>query len=224
MDSTLVQIPNCMSSEFVPHLERFRHQSTLHGQAHVARVMVHALRLLDATRQPHEGTRLWAAVFLHDLARTHDGVDQEHGADAMERFRNEPDLRERLKLGGVTSADLPAIEKAVTLHCQPADCEPPRHHDYWMLVALLKDADALDRVRLGDLDTSFLHFKVSVAMVPFAQALFDRSQHLQTGPDYFDQLLEVAEKILEPPKPKPQPTPKAPAAKLTPTLKKPPKA
>lgn len=183
----------------------------------MARVMVHALRLLDATRLPHEGTRLWAAVFLHDLARKHDGADHDHGAEAMERFRNEPDLRERLKLGGVTSADLPAIEKAVTLHCQPNEWEPPRHHDYWPLVALLKDADALDRVRLGDLNPSFLRFKASVAMVPFAHALFERSQDIPTGPDHFDDVLAVAEKILEPPKPKP-------AAKPAPALKKKPKA
>ena len=184
--------------------------------------MVHALRLLDATRLPHEGTRLWAAVFLHDLARTHDGEDHEHGADAVERFHNEPSLRERLEQGGVTSSDLPAIEKAVTLHCMPNEMEPPRHHDYWPLVALLKDADALDRVRLGDLNPSFLRFRVSVAMVPFAQALFDRSQHVAPGPDYFDELLGVVEKILEPPKPRAQA--KTAAAMLKPTLKKTPKA
>ncbi len=42
----LVPIP---LDQMVPLPELFRHRSTLHGQAHVSRVMVHAMRLIDAT-------------------------------------------------------------------------------------------------------------------------------------------------------------------------------
>jgi len=68
---TLVSIPH---DRILPLPELFRHRSHLHGQAHVARVMVHAIRLIDATAQHSLGPQLWASVFLHDLARTHDGV------------------------------------------------------------------------------------------------------------------------------------------------------
>ena len=43
-----VPIPLPLAS-LVPAAELFVHRSTLHGQAHVSRVMVHAFRLLEAT-------------------------------------------------------------------------------------------------------------------------------------------------------------------------------
>ena len=58
-------------AELVPPPELFRHPSTLHGQAHVGRVLVHAFRLVAATGLVEETPRLWAAVYLHDIARTH---------------------------------------------------------------------------------------------------------------------------------------------------------
>src|SRR5580704_12094708 len=47
-------------ASLVPAVELFVHRSTLHGQAHVSRVMVHAFRLLEATGWPEEAPRLWA--------------------------------------------------------------------------------------------------------------------------------------------------------------------
>jgi hypothetical protein len=56
-----VPIPLPLAS-LVPAVELFVHRSTLHGQAHVSLVMVHAFRLLEATGWPEEAPRLWAAV------------------------------------------------------------------------------------------------------------------------------------------------------------------
>jgi hypothetical protein len=100
----------------VPLPELFRHRSTLHGEAHVSRVMIHAMRLIEATGQQAYGAQLWASVFLHDLARTHHGVCHRHGADAAQRLRDEPGLRQRLAEAGLVEADYPAIEAAVTAH------------------------------------------------------------------------------------------------------------
>lgn len=74
---TLVPVP---LDKMVPLPELFRHRSTLHGQAHVSRVMIHAMRLIEATGRHAYGPQLWASVSLHDLARTHDGVCDRHGA------------------------------------------------------------------------------------------------------------------------------------------------
>ena len=93
--------------------EVFWHPSDLHGQAHVARVMVHAARLVAATGQWEHAARLWASVFLHDIARRHDGICHRHGADAAQRLRDEPELQRRLAAAGITSGDYPAIEAAV---------------------------------------------------------------------------------------------------------------
>ncbi|MDP2323994.1 MAG: hypothetical protein Q8N51_08190, partial [Gammaproteobacteria bacterium] len=97
-DVTLVPVP---LDRMVPLPVLFRHQSTLHGQAHVARVMVHAMRLVEATGRHALGPQLWASVFLHDLARTHDGVCHRHGADAAQRLRDEPALQQRLADAGL---------------------------------------------------------------------------------------------------------------------------
>ena len=55
--------------ELIPPPSLFWHPSLLHGQAHVARVLVHAFRLVEATGFTEETSRLWAAVYLHDIAR-----------------------------------------------------------------------------------------------------------------------------------------------------------
>ncbi len=173
------------SDQMVPMPELFWHPSTLHGQAHVTRVMVHAIRLVEATGQHHLGPQLWASVFLHDLARTHDGVCHRHGADAAQRLRDEPDLQRRLAEAGLTAADFPAIEAAVTAHSAPK--EVSSDHLHWPLIALLKDADGLDRVRLGDLEPRYLRHAETKQMIPFAQALFDATDGLiETGPSHFE--------------------------------------
>lgn len=186
--------PGLPPARFVPAPELFWHPSTLHGQAHVARVMVHAIRLVEATGQPALAPRLWAAVFLHDLARQHDGVCHRHGADAARRLREEPVLQARLAEAGLTPADFPVIEAAVTAHSAPA--EMSRTHEHWPLTALLKDADALDRVRLGDLDPRYLRHREAHAMLGFAQELFDRTDGvIEVGDDHFRQLWETAQEL-----------------------------
>lgn len=173
-----------------PPPELFTHPSTLHGQAHVSRVMVHAFQLIAATGWTEEAPRLWAAVYLHDLARTHDGECQRHGGDAMKKFRTLPALRELFAAGGVVEEDYPAIRTAVTHHCLP---ELDRSHIHWRLTSLLKDADGLDRVRLGDLDLRYLRYPESRGMVDFAERLFHAADGvIPTGADHFGQLWPVA--------------------------------
>jgi hypothetical protein len=159
--------------EIVPPPELFAHPSTLHGQAHVARVMVHAFRLLEATGHQAEAPRLWAAVYLHDIARTHDGTCHRHGADAVTRLKTLPEVRALFARGGVQEADYPAIETAVTYHCISGELKPS--HEHWLLASLLKDADGLDRVRLGDLDPRYLRHRESLSMLDFAEWLYQET-------------------------------------------------
>ena len=186
-----------MISPFIPLPEHFRHRSTVHGQAHVARVMVHALRLIEATGWEHEASRLWAAVYLHDLERTRDGHCTRHGAAAVERWEAQEPLQVHLLSGGITEADYRAIAHAVDVHCRVEEDEPSRDHPDWPLVALLKDANALDRVRLGDLDPSRLRLPQSRQMVEFAQLLFDVTNgDIPLGAEHFAELTVAADEIL----------------------------
>lgn len=171
--------------ELVPPPVLFLHESLLHGQAHVARVLVHALRLLAATGFVEESGRLWAAVYLHDIARRHDGHCTRHGADAWARLTTLPDVETLLARAGVQKDDYPAIETAVTNHCRG---EIAKEHPYWRLTSLLKDADGLDRVRLYDLDPRYLRNPEAKAMVRFAETLFSRTSRWPVGNDYFVRL------------------------------------
>jgi hypothetical protein len=180
--------------DLVPLPSLFWHDSGLHGQAHVARVMVHAFRLLDATGAHHLAPALWAAVYLHDIARRHDGHCTRHGADAWDRLAHLPDVNLLFSKGGVKESDYPAIQTAVTEHCRS---EVPPDHPHRELAALLKDADGLDRVRLYDVDPAFLRHPEAVAMVAFAKRLFEETDtRLTPGPDYFERLWPEAERLL----------------------------
>lgn len=177
-----------------PSPSLFTHASTIHGQAHVSRVMVHAFRLIDATGWIDEAPRLWAAVYLHDLARTHDGLCYRHGGDAMKKFRTLPELRALFSRGGVTADDYDAIKTAVTHHSLPNELD--RGHPHWRLTSLLKDADGLDRVRLGDLDRRYLRHPQARTMVEFAQTLFDAADGLvDEGDDHFEHLWALAVRL-----------------------------
>ena len=174
-----------------PSPDLFTHTSTLHGQAHVSRVMVHAFRLIEATGFTEEAPRLWAAVYLHDLARTHDNRCYRHGGDAMKKFRSLIEVRALFSRGGVMADDYDAIKTAVVHHCLPKELD--RSHPHWRLTSLLKDADGLDRVRLGDLDARYLRNPEAKKMVDFAESLFRHTRGvIPTGDDHFPTLWREA--------------------------------
>jgi hypothetical protein len=186
----LIPLPD---ADMVPPPELFLHRSYLHGQAHVARVLVHALRLIEATGAEVEAPRLWAAVYLHDIARRHDGGCKRHGADAWARLASLPDVQALFARAGVSPDDHAAIEAAVTRHCKG---EPSPGEPHYRLMALLKDADGLDRVRLGDLRPEWLRHDEARTMVDFAQRLFNETyRQVETGPNYFGRLWVEVERI-----------------------------
>jgi hypothetical protein len=181
-------------STLIPPPELFTHASTLHGQAHVARVMVHAFRLIAATGWVEQAPALWAAVYLHDIARTHDGLCYRHGGDAMRKFDGRPDIRDLFTQGGVSKGDYEAIRTAVVHHCLSKELDPA--HPHWRLTSLLKDADVLDRVRLGDLDPRYLRHAQSRDMVGFAEALFTATnRRIAVGVSHFEALWPEAARI-----------------------------
>jgi len=176
----LIPLPD---EEMLPLPELFLHSSTLHGQAHVGRVMVHALRLIGATGAVEETIRVWAAVYLHDIARRHDGVAPRHGAEACARLRDLPETLALLARAGLREEDVPAVEVAVTRHSN-GEGRPGEPH--LRLIQLLKDADGLDRVRLGDLDPRYLRIPAARGMASFAEQLYEETDGGHApGADYF---------------------------------------
>lgn len=126
--------------------------SAIHGPAHIHRVL-----LLSALVCQGEGVgermvrQVFRAASYHDVGRTFDGYDVDHGARSALRLA---------ELTGQTGEALRELQAAVTAHARPdremeavvASFHPQNLPRALELTRLLKDADNLDRVRLGDLD------------------------------------------------------------------------
>jgi HD superfamily phosphodiesterase len=162
-----------------PHVPAgwFRHESRLHGVHHTQRVHIHAQRLAELLDWPEADTRLALhAALLHDIGRRHDGPDRWHGAASASRA-------ERLGLVDDLSADeVRVVLFAVTCHsrsdrrarAQAADLDDEAQRALRILW-LLKDADALDRVRLGpreSADPSMLRHPQTGLLLDFADDLY----------------------------------------------------
>ena len=166
----------------IPQLDWFLLQppSSLHGVTHTARVMVWASILSRDT--PWFTPVLWAAA-CHDLRRQEDGRDAEHG------FRAGQWVRENLATYYPLPQDtLELIANACTWHVT-ADRDTQWQHP---VLKYLKDADGLDRVRLGDLNPRYLRFPASRPLIPLAEQLYSRTGDYQTP----DQVWEIACEII----------------------------
>ncbi len=159
---------------------------TIHGVGHTSRVLVHTADLADLLDLPAwEREALACAALWHDIGRTHDGVDYYHGAKSAGKA---------VALGLHFTVQPKVYETAlyaITHHCgDEGHAERAAHQVRYRVpndgqevfervdpesalrvFRLLKDADALDRVRLGDLDISYLRYDVSRERVNRAREL-----------------------------------------------------
>jgi hypothetical protein len=169
--------------------EWFRHESRLHGVGHTQRVHIHAQRLAEVLDWPEDDARLaLRSALVHDIGRRHDGPDPWHGASSAMRA-------ERLGLvDDLSPAELDLVLFAVKYHSR-SDGRAVARLDRWAapqgragedgegldpcralrILWLLKDADALDRVRLPldeGADPRLLRHPETVALLPFAGELY----------------------------------------------------
>lgn len=176
-------------ARFEPHRNWFLRPPTgIHGIEHEARVLV--LGQLLAEMESAAGANVsahalaWAAV-IHDTQRVDDGVDPQHGTRAAEWIRSRPGL--------LPDKDL---VDAVSYLCHwhvPEDEEAP------LLTAELrtfKDADALDRWRIDDLDPAYLRTESSRLLLDFSRRLWRETEGVGTKPDAFRRILTVADRLL----------------------------
>ncbi len=160
-------IPIELMLKFEPKQAWLSHDSWLHGVDHMARVFV--LQELICNRLEQQGESInreairWAAM-AHDVGRLDDGIDPKHGersaAWIKEHFSDQisPEL-------------LDMVTYIVHWHV-PNDDEAPVMTTE---LAVLKDADGLDRVRLGDFDASFLRTTAALELVDTAKRLYEES-------------------------------------------------
>lgn len=162
-----------MWSEDIVNLYDSIPDSSAHDVMHTLRVA-----LLSCVIGAHEGLsdvklfKLCEAAMYHDAGRKNDGIENGHGEAGAAVYKDE---------GGRD----PYIEFAVRMHCvDDKICEErvcnefpdEEQADAMQILNILKDADALDRVRFGmalepgqdGLDVNYLRFDFSKRLTPLA--------------------------------------------------------
>lgn len=143
-----------------------------HGIAHALRVYLHADAIaerLDLPTWQREAVRF--AAMWHDIGRTDDEVDYYHGAKSAGKVVGMGLHAE------VHHAIVDAALYAVThhsgseLHAEKGAAWTHDPQAALVVFRVLKDADALDRVRLGDLNDRYLRLAPSRERVSVAYEL-----------------------------------------------------
>ena len=154
------------------------YDSEVHGPGHIHRTLLYAALIAWQEELAEADVRqLFLAAAYHDVGRSSDGYDLYHGARSALRLA---------ELTGVSGEDLVELQAAVAAHSRPDDDMEPILRAYGpedyprtlALTRLLKDADNLDRVRLGDLKTRYLRHKGARAVEPFAWRLIELEKTL----------------------------------------------
>ncbi len=170
-------------------LRRGPQSSRVHGVTHTQRVHIHAQRLTEVLAWDEgDAALVLRAALVHDIGRRDDGVDPWHGATSASRA-------EQLGLlDDLSSEEAAVMAFAVRYHSRTDEravrsLERPdaaddrgrdgaRHADpvrALRVLWLLKDADALDRVRLHfprGADPDMLRHRETVDLMPFAVELY----------------------------------------------------
>ena len=155
---------------------------------HTYRVMSHVILLGMQTGALSEARNAFFAAYIHDMARKHDGYCTQHGSDAANYKL--PEYIGLFAENGASAADIMVIGKAVTYHSLGK--ELGKNDPDWLIVALLKDADALDRIRLGenDLNPEYLRIPETHLMIEHARSLY--FQTFNNPVVDFDAILKMA--------------------------------
>jgi len=157
-------------TKFALKPEYFDINSPVHGIGHTYRVMCNVLAIGSHLELEKETKLAFCAAFIHDMARQNDGVCRNHGRWAAE-FKL-PLFENWFEDQNITKAEIDEIRSAIIGHSQGFEFE--KSHPHYITTALLKDADALDRIRVGkhNLNLNYLRFEGSYSFVDFAESLF----------------------------------------------------
>ena len=168
---------------FYPLYQRYRSRiSTLydaygrandeeHNAEHTLRVLFDALLLVQVqgiALTKKESHQLCDAILYHDIGRTNDDVDDSHGAKSRDIYYD-------------TASDCnSATAFLIEYHCLDdrkalADLKVSNIRDkerVWLLYTILKDADALDRVRFGmwAVGPKYFRNEITHKLLPTAQS------------------------------------------------------
>ena len=159
---------------YVKALKRERlYDSPIHGLGHIERVLLFGGLIAMGNQCNEADTRLLlTACSYHDIGRVNDALDDDHGKRSAQML---PDVIT------MPAEDMVFVQAAIYAHSINDTLMEEVIRNYGIfdkqralnIARMLKDADALDRVRVSDLDPSFLRFPCSCKYVDFATVLFN---------------------------------------------------
>lgn len=147
-----------------------------HGDDHVMRTMILGAYVAMGEKYTMEETwLLLMCCSYHDIGRIDDHYDEAHGPNAAKKIMN----GEVRAFDRISKEHTAIAAAAISVHSQSDSSAEQyereydiRDHELFMkMVCGLKDADNLDRVRLGDLDVKYLRTKTAKNAVDFAEGL-----------------------------------------------------
>lgn len=150
--------------------------SKMHGLGHIERTILQGgFCAMEEGLDRSDTALLLLACSYHDVGRQDDWVDDLHGWRSAQRIG---------AITGRTGEDLKLLQGAVDAHSRKeavlretvAGYRPADLDRAVRLAQLLKDADGLDRVRLGDLDPSYLRRETSRSRAGLAFEVYRRYQ------------------------------------------------
>ena len=159
--------------EYELMIDKLPERVGLHNRNHTERVLTLALLLAEESDlSVPEKEILYRSVVYHDAGRTNDAVDPDHGwGGYIEYIKN--------------FAMNDVVEFLIVFHCK-SDSVAKKFLDskelsmpeerVWLLYQILKDADALDRIRFGGLDTKYLRLKKSHELIEIAKYMIERDR------------------------------------------------
>lgn len=146
--------------------------SAVHGEGHIERVMLLGALLAMLENESRENTLLLMEMCsYHDTGRVSDWLDEFHGSRScfkLEELTGRSGEELKLTMAGVEAhsrkdSDMDSVIEKYS----PADFGRAKR-----LALLLKDADGLDRVRIGDLDPKFMRTDAAKTLTEFSEQLF----------------------------------------------------
>jgi putative nucleotidyltransferase with HDIG domain len=160
----------------------FRDPNGIHGICHTTRVLVLVLKIAELMGQSKENDILAASAIYHDIGRTHDGKDYTHGTKSVEKLKSIgfPSVNTM----HISQEDLPYVQFLIESHAMEDEDGLKIMSEYKIdpiravcLFNMFKDADGLDRIRLGisgDLNPNYLRTVAGIELIDFAKDLYKK--------------------------------------------------
>lgn len=154
----------------------FDYVSTIHGKLHTLRVLLHILFISHMLNLPHDEKEiLCTAALWHDTGRSCDGIDDEHGFNSMLNY--EGSFEDEINPIVSFIIQYHSIDDNIaTKKLESYPCSVTEKETIIKLYNIFKDADALDRIRLGfrDLDINYLRLSESKHLTKVARIFYDQ--------------------------------------------------